>query len=133
MHDSMDDFGGEALTLADVLRILLGVLVEVRVDDAEVWQVAGIGVSEKFVDAADMHHVPGNPERVQSCRELQVTLHSLSRALERSAERPQVVLRRPPPIAQVAPDLGLVDAVTVVVDPGLAVLGEHVQDSAGRR
>src|SRR5215467_12526444 len=87
VHYSMDDFGGEALTLADILRILLGVLAEVRVDDTEVWQVARIGVGEEFVDAADMHHVPRNSERVQACRELQVTLHRVSRALERSSER----------------------------------------------
>src|SRR5215831_20473851 len=108
VHDSPDDLGAKALALADVLRVLLGVLVVVRVDDTEVRQRSGVGVSEEFANAANVQHVPGHAERVQACGELQVALHSASHALKRPSECVQVMLRPEPPVAQEVPELGLV-------------------------
>ncbi len=72
VHDPPDDLGGEALALPDVLRVLLGVVLEVGVHDAERGQRALVGVGEKLIGAAHVQHVPGDAERVDVGGELHV-------------------------------------------------------------
>ena len=133
VHDPVDHLGGEALTLLDVLRVLLGVDVEIGVHDAERGQRSGVGIGEELVGAADVQHVPGDAEREDVGGELQVLLDSLGHG----PQRPAYSLQPPPGHAArvmgVTPGHVLVLGHRVVVDPGDFAPREHVEDGPGGR
>jgi hypothetical protein len=72
VHDPVDDLGGEGFALGDVLRVLLRVGLEVRVDDADRGQRARVGVGEELRGLAQVPQAPAQPERVQVGGERQV-------------------------------------------------------------
>jgi hypothetical protein len=59
-------------------RALLGEAVKVRVHDAERREITGAGRREELLDAADMGHVTGHPERVEGRRELKVPFEGVA-------------------------------------------------------
>ena len=130
MHDPADHLGGEAFALADVLRVLLRETAVVRVDDAERREIAGVGIGEELLNAADVGHVADHPERVKRRRELQIPLERVAGLTQRTAEGGQMVPGPAAPVPHEAAELGLVAAGRPVVDPGDLVPAQHVHDRA---
>src|SRR5579872_755559 len=134
VHDPVDHLGGEALALPDVLRVLLRVGLEVRVDKAEGRQRAPVGVGEELVHATYMLHVPADPDREDVRGELDVLLHSpgghRGQCPGRGAQTAPGHLAAVPGV--VLPP-ALLTGHRVVVGPGDPVLGQQVEDGPGRR
>ena len=133
VHHPVDHLGGEALTLPDVLRVLLGVDVEVGVHDAERGQRSVVGIGEELVVPADVQHVPGDAKRKDVGSELQVLLNPLGHGRDGPAQAEQPPTGHPPPVMPIPPDHGLIPGHSVVVDPGDSVPGQHVEDRPGGR
>ena len=131
-HDAVDDLGGEGFAPADVLRVLLRVLLEVRVDDAHRGQPARVRVGEEPLGPAQVPDARGQPERVQVGGERLVADGPVGHA-----GQPPAGLRQPPdrgqPAAAEHPAQQRVVPHVVVVDPVDAVPGEHVEDRPGLR
>ena len=133
VHDAVDDLGGEGFALGDVLRVLLRVGLEVRVDDADRGQRARVGVGEELRGLAQVPDAAAQPERVQVGGERLVADGPVGHA-----GQPPAGLRQPPyggqPAAAEYPahQHGVVPHV-VVVDPADAVPGQHVEDRSGLR
>ena len=89
--------------------------------------------AKKLLDAADVGHVAGHPERVNGRRELEIPLEHVAGLAQRAAEGGQVVPGPAAPVLHEAAELGLVAAGRPVVDPGDPVPGQHVHDRAGPR
>ena len=133
VHDPVDHLGGEALALPDVLRVLLRVDPEVRVHDAEGRQRAPVGVGEELVQAADVLHVPADPDREDVRGELDVLLHALGHRGQRPGRGAQAAPGHLAAVPGVVPPPALLTGHRVVVGPRDPVLGQQVEDGPGRR
>ena len=135
VQDRVDHLGGKALTLADVLRILLGVGVEVRIHDGEIRQRAIRGIREELVGAVHVLHVAADAKREHVGGEFQVLLDALAHGGNGSAEglqaAPGHLLLVPGVVRPVG--LALVVGQRVVVGPGNPVRGQQVEDGPGGR
>ncbi len=132
VHDPVDNLGGEALAMPDVLRVLLGIAVEVRVHDAESRQRSVTGVGEELLHAVDMLHVPADTEREDIGRELDVFL-CLGHSPDRPARGHQVTPGHLPPVPGITPPPALLTGHRMIVGPRDPVLGEQVEDGPSRR
>jgi hypothetical protein len=115
------------------LRVFLREAAEVRVDDAERRKIAGVGIGEELLQAADVGHVAGHPERVNGRRELEIPLKQLAGLAQRAAQGGQMAPGPAAPVPQVTAEIGMIGAGRPVVDPGDPVPGQHVHDRAGPR
>src|SRR5262249_39650444 len=69
-HDGVDDLGRESLADLDILRVLLRVAAEVRIDDAHRRQLACPGGLPELRDGPQVVHRAQEPQRVQVGRGL---------------------------------------------------------------
>ena len=82
VHDGVDDGSGEPLTELDVLRRLLGVVEEARVDNAECRQRARGGAGEERMHPAHVAKVLQDADREHIGGELEFRLELASDGLE---------------------------------------------------
>ena len=128
VHDVLDDLRGEALALPDVLRVLLGVVLEIGIHDADRGQRAAVGVGEELLRTPDVPHVAADAERVDVRGELHVLAQLSQGGGVQRPQRAQPALQHPAPVPQRRPEPGLAPGQRVVVHPRDAVCAELVED-----